>query len=80
MRKLFLSLTFVSILLPCKGQFNTITRDTMPIRLIGQPDEQVSEASRKGNVVSPSDEVDLRGLEGEKYYAERMNLPKTGDK
>ena len=36
-----MTLTFVSSLLisflPCRAQFNTVTRDTVPIRLIGQP-------------------------------------------
>ena len=68
MRKLFLSLTFVSILMPCSGQFNTVTRDTMPIRLIGQPEEQVSVVSSRGNVVSPVVEGNFEGYEGEKYY------------
>ena len=76
MRKLLLSLTFVSILLPCKGQFNTVTRDTMPFRLIGQPDDQVSEASSKGNEVSPGDELNLQSMQGEKYY--EMPKPQGG--
>ncbi len=41
MRNFVLTLTFVSSLflsfLPCRAQFNTISRDTVPIRLIGQP-------------------------------------------
>lgn len=41
MRNFVLTLTFVSSLLisflPCRAQFNTVTRDTVPIRLIGQP-------------------------------------------
>ena len=41
MRNFVLTLTFVSSLLlsflPCQAQFNTVSRDTVPIRLIGQP-------------------------------------------
>ena len=41
MRNFVLTLTFVSSLLisflPCRAQFNTVSRDTVPIRLIGQP-------------------------------------------
>ena len=63
-------------MLPCKGQFNTVTRDTMPFRLIGQPDDQVSEASSKGNEVSPGDELNLQSMQGENYY--EMPKPQGG--
>ena len=41
MRNFISTLTFVYIvvsnILPCQAQFNTISRDTVPVRLIGQP-------------------------------------------
>ncbi len=68
MKRLFFALTFISILLPCKGQFNTIKRDTLPVRLIGQEEEPPSVAAREsGEYILSGDTSQSSDVPG-KYY------------
>lgn len=75
MKHFILSLTFICILtgchLPSFAQFNTITRDTMPIRLIGQPivEERVVQTQVENediSVGSPTESISNEQQEGKK--------------
>ena len=66
MGKLLLKLTLINCLVigltPCHAQFNTVSRDTLPIRLIGQPLSESSPSSRQVEEDRASEDG------GEKYY------------
>lgn len=75
MKHFILSLTFICILMGCHlpsfAQFNTITRDTMPIRLIGQPivEERVVQTQVENediSVGSPTEIISNEQQEGKK--------------
>lgn len=75
MKHFILSLTFICILMGCHlpsfAQFNTITRDTMLIRLIGQPivEERVVQTQVENediSVGSPTESISNEQQEGKK--------------
>ena len=67
MKKLLLALTLINVLLPVRGQFNTISRDSVPIRLIGEPDRSPvvisAETDIKDSVMSKMYEMPLQASE-----------------
>ena len=69
MKNLFLLLTFVNFLSPCYAQFNTIKRDTLPVRLIGQEESIFSSPPTKESGVQPqSSEASSMDEHPGKYY------------
>ena len=81
MKYLFETLIFFGCfwgqLLKCHAQFNTVSRDTVPVQLIGQPSQQPvpvgSSIEQVGGSLEQGESLVREEQEGEKYY----EMPET---